>query len=162
MQWHTAVFWASLVLSTSYATWRGGAPERVAALLFVCAAVSSVAARSDWASRYREVEVGVLIVDAMLLAGLCALSLLADRFWPMVCAALQTIATVSHLARWLDPQATRTAYMLVGTVSGTPSLLILAIGVLRHRRRLAATGTDSSWRTSSLRSPGIPQESRIG
>ena len=148
MQWHTAMFWVLLVLVTFCACLRGGSPERVAALLFVLAAFSSAALRNEWANRYRGVEMGVLTVDVALLAALIILSLAADRLWPIACTALQAISLASHLARWLDPQASRTAYMLVGTVSGTPTLLILAIGVYRHRRRLAANGRDGSWRRS--------------
>lgn len=131
------LFWSSLSI-VSFACFKWGEePEKAVAAMFLAAAVATPLVRSAVAFRYRDVEIGVLLIDASLLAGLVLVTVRADRWWPLCVTALQVLTVLSHVGKAVNPALWRYGYQLMATWAGWPMVSILAIGVLRcrHRRR---------------------------
>lgn len=143
------VFIALLVLATGYALARGGAPEKVAAGLFLAAFVASMLVQSQFPVRFYGVELGVFIVDCAMLAALLAVALRAERFWPIWMTGLQAVAVAAHLAKMANPAVIPWAYAAMLAFWSYPMMAMLAIGTWRHRQRMAAFGADRSWSSSS-------------
>jgi len=150
------VFNALLLGCCGYALWRGGAPERIGASIFLGAAALTVAALSGPIGRFASVEVGVFIVDATMLLALVALALTAKRRWPLWIAAFQVIQVTGHAVKMADPTVVPWAYAFILAIWSYPMLLVLAFGTFNHQRRLKRFGTDPSWSSFSGRSAPPP------
>ncbi|HEX8534774.1 MAG TPA: hypothetical protein VF662_11450 [Allosphingosinicella sp.] len=148
---HKLIFWALTALCGGYALLRGGAPERIGAATIILGSLLTVALGSAWADRFEYVEVGVFLVDVVVLAVFVLLAVFADRFWPLWVSALQAIGVLAHLARALEPNLMPWAYGVALAMGVYPMLLLLALGTWRHRKRLAAGAADPSWSRSSAR-----------
>ena len=150
--WHVTVFLILLVASVGYAFWRGGIPERIGAAVVLGGTLASVFAVSGAHARWLNLETGLLIVDATMLAVILILVVRANRLWPIPMAALLIVQVAGHFLKTLDPQIypfldwlTRSlwSYLVVG---------ILIVATYNHRRRLKKHGQDASWNASSPRS----------
>lgn len=135
------VFVALLLLCTVYALAAGGAPERIAALLYL---LSCAATYLSWtrASTWHEIEAGVLLIDVFTFALFCLLAVRANRFWPIWVSALLGLGVLGHLARAVEPGLFWWAYAVALTIWSYPILALLALGTWTHRRRLARFGAD--------------------
>lgn len=142
---HVSAFNLLQLLVSGYAVMRGGAPERLAGILQLAAAALTRAFFLSSGSPYLTVEFGILAVDVALLAALVALALYADRFWPIWLAALQALGAGAHLVKAIEPSVVSMAYAILVIAWSYPMVIILAVGTLRHRRRLAAVGADLDW-----------------
>lgn len=132
------------VTSSLFALVRGGAPERMAALILIADFELSLFVVNPMAGRYAGVEWAMFGVDFAAFAALYLLSILSTRFWPMWMAALQGCVALSHLVGFRR-DIIAWAY---GTMVASWSYLllaILAIATWRHMRRLARHGVDPSW-----------------
>ncbi len=139
------VFLTFLLGACGYALWRGGAPERIVAGLFMMAWAGSILVDLPFTQRFISVAPGIVIMDGLLLAALMAVALRADRFWPMAVTSLQAIIMLAHLLKALDPDGPRRAYSIMINLPVYPQLLLLAAGTIRHRRRVKRHGSDGSW-----------------
>jgi hypothetical protein len=134
------LFWSSLAI-VSYGSFRwGGKPERLVAIMFFGAAIATSLLRPAVAFRYRDVEIGVFLIDACLLAGLVWVTVRADRWWPLCATALQILTVLSHVGKALNPALWRYGYQLMATWAAWPMVAVLAVGVLRQRSRMAKQG----------------------
>ena len=139
---HILVFNLLLGIACFYALAWGGAPERLTAGVFLIAACASYYAPF---SRYREMEIALSAIDLVTLVALAAIAARADRFWPLYVSALQLLTLGIHGAKAYQPDL---VYWMYGGASGKiayPMIVLLAIGVLRHRRRLSTLGNDPDW-----------------
>jgi hypothetical protein len=139
---HIIVFNLLLGAACLYAFVRGGAPERLTAAVFAIAACASYYAPY---SRYREVELALFAIDLVTLLALATIAARADRYWPLYVSALQLLTLAIHGAKAYEPGLVHWMY---GGASGKiayPMILLLAIGVFRHRRRLIEVGRDPDW-----------------
>ncbi|HWU95745.1 MAG TPA: hypothetical protein VN029_09100 [Sphingomonas sp.] len=127
-------FWLLLPLLCLAALGWGGWPERIVAFLFLAAAAGSILLKSSVTGGYRTIEIGVLIVDLLLLAGLVWVMVQADRRWLIWVVALQAISTTGHLAKLVTPDLSRMAYALMVGASSYPALLLLCLGIVAHHR----------------------------
>lgn len=139
------IFTVLLIGSCGYALWRGGAPERIVGGALLAAFVATLATYSELAGRFDSVELGVLIVDAVLLAVLVAVALRADRGWPFLLAGLHLCSVGAHLLKFLDVNMIRVTYALMIAIWSYPMLIALAVGTHRHRLRLQRQGYDLAW-----------------
>ncbi len=142
---HILVFNALLLAACVYALVVGGAPERATAATFLVAAVASYLAPYR---HFHSVEPALLAIDAMTLVALVVIAARANRFWPLYVSALQLLTLAIHGVKAYQPEF---VYWMYGAASGKiayPMLLLLALGVLRHRRRLIAVGSDPDWSPS--------------
>ncbi|MES2046589.1 MAG: hypothetical protein V4475_22180 [Pseudomonadota bacterium] len=149
------LFFNVLLLGTcGYAILRGGAPERITGWLLLAATVLTPLAARGLAVRYVQAEVGIFVVDLALLAALVVVALKADRFWPLVLAAMQLDTTAVHILKLVDADLIRITYALMIAMWSYPMQIILAVATLRHRRRLAQFGEDRSWSLALNRMSG--------
>jgi hypothetical protein len=145
-----AFFYTALVGVTAFAFLRGGGPERTVAALLLIAGAATLLVQSAPPVRFNDVEIGVLCVDAALFAGLLAVAVRAERYWPLWMTALQGVAVAAHGARAVNPHVIPWAYAALLAFWGYPMVALLAVATWRHQRRLTMFGTERSW-THSLR-----------
>lgn len=139
------LFIALLAATVLYAFKAGGRPERWAACMFVIAGSLTLAVHSPWPVRYVGLETSVLIVDVGLLAGLLGIALVADRFWPLAMASLQTMTVAAHVAKALDLRLGAGAYQQALVIWSYATLPLLVLAVWRHRRRAAQGKGERDW-----------------
>ncbi len=145
MQLHQQIFAALTIVACLYAVARGGAPERVTAIGFLCAfALTNLFARSVWVA-YSTIEWEVAAVDTSLALVVLLVALASCRFWAMGMAGMMIINVFGHLARMLDPGIVAKAYYALVALISYPMVLLLVIGTWRHRLRLRRFGIDYSW-----------------
>jgi hypothetical protein len=117
----------------------------------------------QWQSaEFQNVEFGVLIVDVLLFISFTVLALRANRFWPLWVSALLGLGVLGHLARWLGADVIPWAYAAILSIWSYPILFIIVIGTRNHQKRLARSGVDRSWSSSSARSDRPPMPGPIG
>ena len=134
----SALFLTAAVGTSAYAIRRGGQPERaVAAMVVAAVCVTTLLPRSH----YAEIVWPLLAIDGVMLAGLLLVALSADRFWPLYFAAVHLLAVTLHGVRAYDPTILPNVYARLGGLLAYPTLVILAIGTWRHRRR----GPEPDW-----------------
>ena len=139
------VFYAIQVVASGYALWRGGAPERLTGLALLIAAASTGFLQRDFPSLFVGVEVGVMIVDVLLLLAMIVITLYADRFWPVWVTALHALGSGAHLAKAISPDVIRLVYAVLAAAWSYPIVLVLVIGTMRHSQRIRARGWDLDW-----------------
>lgn len=140
-----AVFYVTLIVLVAFALRRGGAPERTVAWMMFAAAVATSLAALLPGIGFAHVPLGVLAIDLGLLAGLCAVVVYADRYWPIWIAALQFLAIAIHGVRAYDPKLVPLVYAWAIGEIAYPMFALLAIGVVRHKRREALNGPERGW-----------------
>ncbi|WP_380782132.1 hypothetical protein [Sphingomonas sp. R86520] len=139
------LFYAIQIAASGYAFLRGGAPERLTALALLLAAASTGMVQRDTPVLFAGLEVGVMIIDLILLAVMITITLHADRFWPAWVTALHALGTGAHLARAISPDVIRLVYAVLSAVWSYPIVLLLVIGTVRHSQRIRARGWDLDW-----------------
>lgn len=119
-----AFVWAATVLVVcAIAVWRGRRDEQLGAGVMLAAwALTMVVYRAG----FRQMEWGILLVDAAALAGFVWIALLSVRYWPMFAAGFHLLAVATHLARLADPAVGGWAYLTAEIAWGY--LLAFAIG----------------------------------
>ncbi|MEG8053755.1 hypothetical protein QP185_11650 [Sphingomonas aerolata] len=105
------------------------------------------------AGEFVDVEIGIMTVDIVLLGVMIAITLHADRFWPAWVTALHALGTGAHLARAINPDVIRLAYAVLSVMWSYPIVLLLAVGTMRHARRVRSRGWDLDW---SRQDPTLP------
>ena len=156
---HQVVFFVLLGLCTGYALLSGGAPERIAALLFLGATALMPFVLSGQHGRYSSVEAGALTVDAVMYVALLRVALRAERYWPIWMSAMQGVQLLGHGIGLLGYKLLNLSYAIIDHMICYPMMLLLVIGVRRHQLRVKRTGADASWSTSST--PWNPFSLRI-
>ena len=139
---HILVFNLILVAACLYAFWAGGAPERATALVFLIAATASYL-RPYTGSNAAEPQLA--LIDALTLVALTIIAVKANRFWPMYQSALQLLTLAIHGVKLVHPGLAHWMYINAYGKLAYPTLALLAIGVLRHRRRIVVFGSDRDW-----------------
>ena len=132
---------------SSYALWRGGAPERWVAVLFLLGMILSMAISIAMPPTPRGFQAGIFCVDALMLCAMVAVMLRARRYWPIAVAAMQLLSVMGHVIKLVDPQVMTVVYWITSAFWALPQLAILAIGTTRHRSRLRRSGSDPDWTT---------------
>lgn len=100
---------------------------------------------------YESVDVGHLLIDLAAAAAFLAISLNANRIYPLWMAALQLTSLLAHFAREANPGAAGLAYAYLGYGPFYLELVVLMAGIALHARRVRRRGTYRSWRASSNR-----------
>jgi hypothetical protein len=98
---------------------------------------------------FQTVEIGVLIVDHLLLAGLIILMWRADRLWPIAMTGLHLVNVAAHWVRIDDPGLVSAVYAIILQSWAYPMQILLALATCWHRRRIKRFGADNSWLRSS-------------
>ncbi len=123
----------------------GAAPERIVAATLLTAASATFVADKLFPAVPGSLRWGVFLVDATMLAMLIAIALHANRFWPILVAAMQVNTVFAHVAISFAPGASAWAYVASIMTSGFLIPPVLAYGTLAHRRRRSQGRADRSW-----------------
>jgi hypothetical protein len=95
---------------TVLVVWRGGRPERIAALAsFAAFLISPVAQRLGG---HHWPLLGVALVDVTLCALLIVLALRYDRAWLIMAAGVELATVMAHLGMVLDPTLMARGYVI--------------------------------------------------
>ncbi|WP_404373718.1 hypothetical protein AB5I39_08575 [Sphingomonas sp. MMS24-J45] len=139
-----AAFLAFWLFVCGYALWRGGAPERAAAAVFLLAfPASRVAFLTGW--HFHGLAVGVLLVDLAMLLPLVWIALRANRQWPIPMAAMQMLGLAGHFLKLAEPSMLPLLYWLGRIAWAYPMLVLLALATLRHVNRERRLGAEPPW-----------------
>ncbi|MEP9357433.1 hypothetical protein [Sphingomonas sp. KR3-1] len=143
--WHVMLFYFLLAGSSAYALWKGGAPERIAAVIILLATLFTLLVAPDKSWVFGSVHAGIFLVDLSMFVALVALALHADRFWPLWMSAMQGFGVFGHISVWLAPSIKPVVYAATHAIASYPILILLAFATYRHLRRVSANGADPSW-----------------
>jgi hypothetical protein len=130
------LFWLLLLVSCGVALVWGGKYERMAALVFIAASVSSFVTESPVQARYQGIELSDLIVDSGVLVAVIAIALVSDRFWPLWAAGLQLVDSMSHVLKAVDADLIPKVYGAAERFWSYPILIILLVGAWRQHQRM--------------------------
>ena len=133
--------------SVIVAWWKGGAPERIVASMFLIAWLVSVAlywglpsySRIDWIGPAMN---GVMAVILFLVAQR------ANRRWPMLAASLQILLMAVQVVRHFRPEWMWQVYVLMVASWPYLQLIVLLVGTIFHWRREVGRGPEPSWSRS--------------
>lgn len=142
---HIVVFSSILAATCGYALWRGGAPERLTALMMLIAFLATFLVPFRPGVSFHHLNGAILAIDLALFALLVGIALFANRFWPLWVAAVQLMAIGIHLVKAYDPTLVSWLYNSASGKIAYPMVIMLAIGVARHSERLATFGSDPDW-----------------
>lgn len=152
------VFAVLLLATCLLAGWRGGAPERIVAGAYLAAWLASMFVESRTASEFLNAQPAIVTIDGLLFLLLMAVSLRANRYWPMVAASMQLIILMAHVFRTADDAMLRVVYAVITWMWPFLQLAILLAGTLFHWQRVIRRGADPDWsRSSTGSSPGAPK-----
>lgn len=140
-------FLTLLIVSTLYAAWRGGTPERIGAAALLGAACLSVGLVDPFGDRFHHIEIAILLVDFALLSVFIWLSLQSTRFWPLWVAAMLGAEVAVHLMRILMPAIVPRAYVDALAVWSWVAQTMLIGATFRHRSRIKQRGVDRPWKS---------------
>lgn len=127
----TAVFLTVLFGGCGTALWKGYRDERLTAVVLLVGAFVSPMVT---VGAFLVPEIGVLVVDTVLLGFLVGLAMISDRFWPMYAAGFQIVGTLVHVARFVDASIWPSAYMTAEAFWAYPVLVALGFGTWLEAR----------------------------
>ncbi len=128
-------FIAIFAATSSYAIVAGGRDERIGACVIAGGIVATHFAIRTLDFRFQGMETGVLIVDVIVLAGLLALALFSDRYWPLWITAFHAISVYTHLAAATGVHSVALIYASVAAFWIYPMMAVLVLGTFQFRRR---------------------------
>lgn len=145
MGYRPFIFAGLLLLATLFALVRGGGPERWAAAAYLSAYTATVWLTVDKHSAFHRIEWGVFATDLALMVVLMILALQSNRMWTLWAASFQLVGVSAHLAKLMIPEILAGAYAATLMIWSYAVIPVLLLATLRHRRRIAAYGTDPAW-----------------
>lgn len=129
------------------AFWKGAGPERAVASVMVGILVSDRVYHLIFGNftTLTSIDYGHALIDLVAMIVLVAIALRANRMYTLWIAALQLIAFNAHLARELTQGMSPIAYLILYIGPSYFQLMVQAVGLWAHRRRLAKYGPYKSW-----------------
>lgn len=113
----------------------GGRPERQVAAMLIAATIASKLVAWPLYGHFAEFEAALSAIDMILLAGLLAVALTSDRYWPLWLTPLHGYTVIAHVGRWVRPDTFVSVYLSNSALMADPGLVILIIASWRHHRR---------------------------
>jgi hypothetical protein len=120
-----------------YALLRGTRDARIVALVCIVANFATLAVKGPVLTSYSSVETGVMVVDILALFAFTFVALTSDRFWPLWVSGLQLTTSMGHMLKGIESSLLPIAYAAALRFWSYPILIVLAVGVWRHQRRLS-------------------------
>ena len=143
---HIASFAAAFLACLLYVFTVGGKPERTAILAQFGAFLMSMFAISFHSIPARHLPIGLALVDVILALALMALSLRANRLWPILLAGMQVATVFAHFARLLAFPLPPAGYVIFVQLWAWPMLIVTAIGAHNHHLRVGRWGDERDWK----------------
>lgn len=142
--WLTAL---ALFLLLLMARSRGGQPERIASQIYLAAFCLNVGLEKLVGPiGFAKLNLPTFASDLPLFLGIIAVSIRANRFWPLLAGALQLIVVITHLAKLLGIRGMVGVYWGMTTIPIYLQLLVLLGGIWAHQSRLRRIGPYPDWR----------------
>lgn len=139
------VYLFALTSVVGLALWKGGAPERCGALVFVLMALLQYTGRLFFERVFDAVDPLAVAVDVFALVGFTLIALQANRTWPFFIAAMQLLSCASHFGRDISTKVEPLVYAILALVPTGTAIGILLIGVLAHMARVRRGATIPGW-----------------
>jgi hypothetical protein len=134
-----------LFAALGYAFWRGGAPERAMALVWLALLVIDPILHLVVPLDYLSVDRGHLLIDVSGSIGSFLIALFAYRHWPLLVAPLQFLPLLAHISRAVHFDMHPSAYLIMQVASYWLLTPILILGTWRHHRRTRLYGFEPDW-----------------
>lgn len=138
-----------LGFSIGLALWKGGAPERIGAAVFILMAVVQAVVMQVLPSRFDRVDPDSLVTDLIGFLGFGYLATEARRIWPIWATSLQVLSLSAHFARWADVAIPPLVYAIMRGAPTFGAALAILLGTILHLRRQRRHGCDPSWQNWS-------------
>jgi hypothetical protein len=140
----------SLLLIVILALWRGAAPERLVAGVFIgMYGLDRLYHLIFPAGLYFfRAEVGHVVIDVIVLVAFTKIALRVNRFYPLWLTGCQLITLVSHTVQAVSPSILTGAYAILAFTPSYLQVLGFGVGVVMHLRRQAHHGQYPSFRSS--------------
>lgn len=138
-------FLTAFTLIIGYALWRGGAPERAGALVFILMALFQYSGRLFFDRVFSTVDVFGVVTDLLAFSGFTLIALQANRIWPLFIAAMQLLSCASHFGREVSSKVEPLVYSVLIAGPTTVALVILLIGTMAHQLRIKRGAPLPSW-----------------
>jgi uncharacterized membrane protein (UPF0136 family) len=140
------LFWLLTLLGCGYAAAWGGKDGRWAVFLILSATLLTIPAMI-LGRQWQNIEYGILLVDAALLASLYALCLRSRRYFPIWMTGFHLVAVTTHVSTLLAPEFTPRIYRALESVWAIPMTLSMIIGIALDRRSEAKSRHQGAART---------------
>jgi hypothetical protein len=127
------IFWIVLIGIVSFVLRHGGQPEKVGLAIMVSGTVLSSLVVSAMSVRFTSVELGIVLVDMVMLVALFLLAMTSTRFWPLWATSFHCAGVTTHLAASMSENALTNAYALLQGFWAYPVLFTLFLGTWTHR-----------------------------
>lgn len=138
------LFWCFTLCTCAIAALKGGRDGRIAAAMIMVAVLLTAIAEALNLS-WRSVNLGVMMVDTLLLVGLIALMLKSNRYWPIWMAAAQSLTVGTHIGTMIVSRFNPNIYAALATGASIICLACMAMGVLLDwRASIGTAGHDST------------------
>ena len=144
-----SAYFLILILSIGMALWKGGAPERIGAVVFVLMATVQAVVMQVLPSRFDRVDPDSLVTDLIGFLGFGYLAIEARRIWPIWATSLQVLSLSAHFARWADVAIPPLVYAIMRGAPTFGAAIAILLGTILHLRRLRRLGSDPSWQNWS-------------
>lgn len=131
-------YWTLLFAIFIYALLRGGTEHKIAAVGCVVATFATRILKSPLTMHYRDIELGVLVVDVTLFGLFLVLALRSQRFWPLWIAGFHLVTVFAHVLRALKVDLIPSAYALAVQFWSYPVLFCIGVAIWRYQRRRLA------------------------
>lgn len=149
MSWVVLTSLALFVASSTYALWRGGPPERLAAKIVLVWVMTDVGYHQLFGpSGFVVVDPAHLVIDGAELVAITWVALRANRLWPLWAAAAQVMTFSGHIVVLIGESGLNYAYWAMTQLPPFVQLLAMVCGAAFHARRFRRIGHYRSWRLS--------------
>ena len=111
---------------------RGGAGERLAGAAMLLAWIASPLAQN--VNQRLGMQVGLFVIDSLLLTVLVFVALRSDRWWPMWACAFHAVGTLIHVLAALDVEISPRAYFIGSGLLSYLTMGALLLGALNRPR----------------------------
>lgn len=150
--------------------WRGGGPERAAALIWLVLLIGmDKLYHLIFSELYqlRGVDAFHAGLDTTMALLAAFFAIYANRTWPLWFAGFQLISVFGHIARELTEAMSPVTYAIVTIAPSWGMLAAMAGGFVQHRKRLGRFGPYRDWREPvptvlEALSPSVIRNRRIG
>lgn len=134
-----------------YAWFRGEAPERYAGSILAGMVLLDYAYHFVLpdSGEFSDVNIGHFVNDVVIFVALIPLAMRANRIYPLWLLAAQLISVLMHLNREIAGSLDPLAYWALTRVPSYMQIVVLAWGLIAHRKRVRQFGEYRNWRSSS-------------
>lgn len=133
-----AIFLTLLIAALIYIMIYGQAAERACIITATISSFATALAANSGPAWY-QAEVGIFLVDVATLVAFIVIMAKSTRFWPLWITALQIIAVMTHIARFLKPQTVPMAYAVAEQLWAYVVIAILIIAVKQQQSKHIST-----------------------